>query len=164
MAVSPVHAALTQKGAAWLKKNGFGVVATELTSLGLRERPDVLGFRSSCSAMIEVKVSRADFLADQRKPERHVGGIGVYRFYLCPEGLIRPEELPLRWGLLYATGRSVTAVVKAGGNLWPALVQKHPEAEAVMGEWRDFQHESDPELERKALYSIARRLTSGCMV
>lgn len=164
MATSEEHHRLTKLGASWLRRNGFGVVTTELTSFGNRERPDVLGFRSSCSAMIEVKVSRADFLADQKKPERTCGGIGVYRFYLCPEGLIRPEELPAKWGLLYVSGRSVKAVRKATGNLWPALKPQHPDAEAVMGDWRDFQHESDADAERSALYSIARRLAAGATI
>ncbi len=164
MATSEEHKSLTKQGASWLRKNGFGVVTTELTSFGSRERPDVVGFRSSCSAMIEVKVSRADFLADQKKPERFVGGIGVYRFYLCPEGLISPSELPDKWGLLYSNGRKVDAVVKPQGNAWPALEPQHPDAEAHIEEWRDFQHEPDAIAERSALYSIARRLAAGATI
>jgi len=34
-------------------------------------------------------------------------GLGVYRFYLCPVGLIQPEELPPKWGLLYAENGKV---------------------------------------------------------
>ena len=164
MATSEDHRRLTKQGASWLRKNGFGVVTTELASFGNRERPDVVGFRSSCSAMIEVKVSRSDFLADQKKPERSAGGIGVYRFYLCPEGLISPHELPAKWGLLYSKGRVVDAVVKAQGNIWPALEQQHPDAEALIQEWREFQHESDALAERSALYSIARRLAAGATI
>lgn len=159
MAVSDEHKKLTAMGARWFRKNGFGVVTTELTSFGSRERPDVLAFRTGCSAVIEVKVSRADFRADRHKPERSAGGLGIYRFYLCPEGMIAPEELPPKWGLLYAKGRSVVEVVKGQGNLWPSL-RVSPEAEAFMGNWRDFQHEPDEAAEKGALYSIARQLSA----
>ncbi|OWJ92312.1 hypothetical protein B6S59_20895 [Pseudomonas sp. A46] len=157
---SEEHNTLTALGARWLKRNGFAVVATELTCIGSREQPDVIGFRSSCSAIIEVKVSRADFFADRKKPERARGGLGIYRFYLCPEDLIHPEEVPLRWGLLYAKGRSVESIVKPSGNLWPSLVM-HPELAVIANDWVAFQHTPDYSAERQALFSIARRLSGG---
>lgn len=156
---SEEHNRLTALGARWLKRNGFSVVATELTCFGSREQPDVIGFRSSCSAIIEVKVSRSDFYADRKKPERMSGGLGIYRFFLCPDGMISPDELPGRWGLLYAKGRSVDAIIKPGGNLWPPLTM-HPELEAVASEWLEFQHQPDYSAERQALFSIARRLST----
>jgi len=65
-------------GAAWLRKNGFSVVETELTCFGCREQPDVLGFRSSCSAMVEVKISRSDFLADKKSQnDRRVASVCI---------------------------------------------------------------------------------------
>ncbi|MCD2844862.1 hypothetical protein K4W92_00220 [Pseudomonas aeruginosa] len=161
MAVSTYHQKLTQLGASWLRRNGFGVVATELFCFGSREQPDVVGFRSECSAVIEVKVSRADFLADQKKPVRTVGGLGIYRFYLCPNGLIHPEELPPKWGLLYVTGRSIRAVVAPEGNLWPSLEEPHPDIEKLVRPWRQFQNVPDARAERSALYSIARRLIAS---
>lgn len=154
-----VHNRLTVLGARWLKRNGFSVVATELTCFGSREQPDVIGFRSTCSAIIEVKVSRSDFYADRKKPERMSGGLGIYRFFLCPEGMISPDDLPARWGLLYAKGRSVEAIIKPGGNLWPPLIM-HPELEPVASEWVEFQHQPDFSAERQALFSIARRLST----
>jgi len=156
---SDEHNRLTDLGARWLKRNGFSVVATELVCFGSREQPDVIGFRSSCSAIIEVKVSRSDFFADQKKPERGSGGLGIYRFYLCPEGMISPDELPPRWGLLYAKGRSVDAVIKPLGNLWPSLTI-HPKAVEFSKDWIAFQHTPDLSAERQALFSIARRLSS----
>lgn len=136
------------------------MVATELTCFGSREQPDVIGFRSSCSAIIEVKVSRSDFFADKKKPERTVGGLGNYRFYLCPEGLVEPEEVPTRWGLLYARGRSVEAIIKPKGNMWPSQ-NLHPELADVCADWVSFQHSPDLAAERQALFSIARRLSAG---
>lgn len=74
---SELHDGLARIIAAWVKRNGFAVVATDLTALGCRERADVIGFRSQCSAAIESKVSRADFLADWKKPHREAGEIGL---------------------------------------------------------------------------------------
>lgn len=78
------------------------------------ELPDVIGFRTGiirdgrwdggvASLLVEVKVSRGDFLADRKKsfrlhPEK---GMGDFRYYCCPKGLIRKEEVPNGWGLLY---------------------------------------------------------------
>lgn len=157
---SEEHNRLTALAARWLKRNGFGVVATELNCLGSREQPDAIGFRSRSSAIIEVKVSRDDFRADLAKPERRVGGLGLYRFYLCPAGMIEPNELPERWGLLYAKGRSIETVIAPQGNAW--LQPADQVSDAVLAapwsaEWLNFQHEPDLYAERSALYSIARR-------
>jgi len=153
---SQEHDQLTRLGAKWLRRQGFGVVATEITAAGSREQPDVIGFRSHCSALIEVKVSRSDFLADFSKPERSEDGkgLGVYRFYLCPEGLIGLEDLPPKWGLLHARGRTVIEVSRPMGNIWPAPGRQ-------IGNWSDFQHEPCLKKERAVLFSIARRLSNG---
>lgn len=149
-----LHDQLADLGAKWLKRQGFAVVATDLSALGCRERADVIGFRSQCSATIESKVSRGDFLADLRKPHRQVGGIGVYRFYICPPDLILADELPARWGLLYGDGKRVSEVVRPKGNIWPGLKDPLPG-------WQDWQHEADHDAERSVLFSISRRLALG---
>ncbi|UWE19386.1 hypothetical protein [Herbaspirillum huttiense] len=145
-----IHQQLVSMGERWLKKQGFSVVASELVAGGANEQADVIGFRSNCSAVVEAKASRADFFADQSKPHRSEGGMGVYRFYLCPEGIIRPEDLPQGWGLLHAVGRKVVDVVKPMGNMWPTYGH-------AFGEWEKFQHKPDADAERSVLFSIARR-------
>ncbi len=153
---SPEHDLLTFLGAKWLKRQGFPIVATEINAAGSREQADVVGFRATCSAIIEVKVSRADFMADKNKPERRNGGVGlgVYRFYLCPTELIQPDELPLKWGLLYADGGKVVEVVKPQGNIWPG-------ADCGVSGWSEFQHAPNHKAERSVLFSITRRLVAG---
>ncbi|WP_288357089.1 hypothetical protein [uncultured Pseudomonas sp.] len=148
------HARLVALGAAWLRRQGFPIVATELRCFGSREQPDVLGFRSHCSTLIEVKTSRGDFLADRKKPERAARGLGLYRFYLCPEGLLQVADLPPGWGLLVAIGSRVTEIVRPRGNLWP------PAGQAAGTEWEAFQHQPDMAAERQALFSIARRASA----
>lgn len=149
-----LHDQLAGLGAKWLRRQGFAVIATNLAALGCRERADVIGFRSQCSVAIESKISRADFWADLRKPHRQAGGIGVYRFYICPSDMIHPEELPARWGLLYGDGKRVTEIVRPKGNVWPGLKTATPG-------WLDWQHETDQNAERSVLFSISRRLALG---
>ncbi|WP_205182529.1 hypothetical protein [Burkholderia sp. LMG 13014] len=74
----------------------------------------------------------------------------MYRFYLCPPGVIGLDDLPERWGLLYAEGRVVRDVLRPLGNGWPSFG-------TPFGEWGRFQHEVDAHAERDLLFSIARR-------
>lgn len=153
---SQLHGDLVALGARWLRKSGFSVVATELAALGCREQADVIGFRSSCSAIVEVKVSRGDFLADARKPERRAAGTGhgLYRFYLSPPEVIAPADLPSRWGLLHVVDGKVKMIVGPVGNIWPGWGNTH-------GDWSGFQHDAAADRERSVLFSIARRLAAG---
>lgn len=66
------------------------------------ELPDVIAFNARYSTVIECKVSRSDFLKDRYKSFRlnPNQGMGDYRFYCAPKGLIKPEELPHGWGLI----------------------------------------------------------------
>jgi len=88
----------------WVLNNAScGVAFKELKSIGA-EIPDVLGFGSGGhSVLIECKASRSDFFADKNKDFRKYPdkGMGSHRFYCCPEGLIKKEELPEGWGLIY---------------------------------------------------------------
>lgn len=65
------------------------------------ERPDVILFyQHGISAIVEVKISRSDFLADFKKKHRQTGqGMGDYRYILCDED-IDIKELPAEWGIL----------------------------------------------------------------
>src|ERR1700743_1391059 len=99
------HSELVQIAYRWVLKNGScGVAFKELVTLGSNEIPDVIGFGAwEHSVLIECKVSRSDFLADKHKSfrkEPHLG-MGNQRFYCCPTGLIKVEELPEGWGLIY---------------------------------------------------------------
>lgn len=82
------------------------------------ESPDVIGWRGWQSYLIECKVSRADFLADKNKPARqHLDlGMGCYRYYLCPKGMVSLNEVPEGWGLMYPTERQIRIVVPSPFN------------------------------------------------
>ena len=93
-------------------------VAVELNTYG-GENTDVWGYGGGESVVIEVKTSHADFLADLKKWARSDTAAlydmqaGQYKWYLCPEGIIKPEELPDKWGLLYWDGKCIKRIVPA---------------------------------------------------
>jgi hypothetical protein len=67
------------------------------------EQSDVIDWADFCSIIIEVKVARGDFLKDCNKPFRKCSekGVGEFRYYCCPQGLIKENELSKNWSLLY---------------------------------------------------------------
>lgn len=107
------HRTLSEMGAKWCKKsasqNGHGCNISIVEGCANRENADVIGFRHSHpakgSVLIEVKVSRSDFLSDKKKPHRKnpSSGMGKWRYFLCPENLITAKDLKNhpKWGLLY---------------------------------------------------------------
>ena len=122
-AVDFSHRKLVEISYEWLIKR-CGFAFKELRSLS-NECPDVLGFRADESILIECKVSRSDFLADKNKPFRKIScnGMGNYRLYCCPKGLIKKEELPEKWGLIYVNEKGKAILVhncfnSKGGNMF----------------------------------------------
>lgn len=95
----------------------YKYVAVELCTWA-SEMTDVWGLGNfNDSVVIEVKTSHSDFMADQKKlcrteeREKQHYNAGRLRWYLCPEGVIKPEELPDKWGLLYWDGKKVYPVI-----------------------------------------------------
>lgn len=117
------HDDLCDIGYRFLKRNGFGVAFHDkfraLVPSG--EQPDAMGFRNGTSCLIECKTSRSDFLADRKKRFRKDPSIGMgdWRFYLTPKGLITAFELPAGWGLLEVSEKG--RVNKTHG--WPMNTQ-----------------------------------------
>lgn len=91
-----------------LRKMGYPLSFSNLTTVNHGEKPDVLGINMSGQSIVaEVKVSRSDFLADQKKPWRQQGeGFGDFRVYVTPKGLLKPEEIPYGWMLWEVHGKS----------------------------------------------------------
>ena len=138
-----LHYELCLKGAKWLRRrqdydrckakkscfspdlcnvcrHPYKYVAVELCTYGT-ENTDVWGYDGYCTAVIEVKISHADFMADKKKWWRTYAPeelrAGNLRWYLCPEGVIKPEELPEGWGLLYWNGKNIVPQVAPKINL-----------------------------------------------
>lgn len=108
---SKEHDELCIRAAQFLKNNGFNVAFDDRFA-PTSEQPDAFGISGASTCLIEVKVSRSDFLADAKKWFRQdpAKGMGDWRFYLCPKGLIGIDELPHGWGLLYATDKQIRKI------------------------------------------------------
>lgn len=118
------HQELVERAVKWLRKphgkggTGCHVAVSEFPTGYTGEIPDAIGFRAHTehlggSVVCEVKVSRGDFLADNKKPHRNgeVLGVGQHRFYVAPQGLIKPDELPQNWGLVEVNNRGFTKCI-----------------------------------------------------
>lgn len=113
------HRDLCSLAVRWLKRPhnaggpGCAVALSECKTGYSGETPDAIGFRFGGtsntdldgSVVVEVKTSRADFLADAKKPHRRQGGCGNWRYYLAPAGIIQLPDLPEKWGLLEVNPR-----------------------------------------------------------
>ena len=110
------HAELVVLAGKWLKARGCAVVMVEMVCG--RETADAIGFKNQQSYLVECKTSHADFLADAKKCHRRIPehGMGNYRFYMCEEGVIPEDELPLGWGLLYTDGKKAKQIRGMKGN------------------------------------------------
>ena len=112
------HRELCIKGAKFLKNQGIFAfhkcryVVCELERAG--ESPDAFGWVGGVTQLIEVKVTRSDFLSDKKKMWRMNPnqGLGKFRSYLCPEGIIKESDLPENWGLLYINDKGKIYSVK----------------------------------------------------
>lgn len=159
------HKDLVEIAYRWLLKNaGVGIAFKELKSID-REIPDAIGFGAWKSVLIECKVSRSDFLSDKKKPHR-AKGMGNWRFYMCPRGLIKIDELPDKWGLIYVNENGKVKIehdcrikrieIKCNSDrelmVYPSGFYHH----TVTAKENRF--DADPVAERRIMYTALRRL------
>jgi hypothetical protein len=85
------------------------ITRVELVSAAY-ETPDVIGFFSGGSVVIESKASRQDFFRDKTKNHRQFEGLGDMRFFLSEEKTINVTDLYDDWGLLHTDGDKVWVV------------------------------------------------------
>lgn len=111
------HSDMVALAVSWLKRPasrggpGCQVALSEICNGFKRgETPDAIGFRAGVSdegsILVEVKTSRADFFADRQKKFREIPeqGLGLYRYYMAPAGMVAVDELPEKWGLIEIKG------------------------------------------------------------
>jgi hypothetical protein len=156
------HSDLNDIAKRWLlraesgKGPGCKVAFVEVGAVGDGERADAWGYRwgwNGYSVLVESKTSRSDFLADRKKPHRQTGGMGDYRYFICPEGVINLGDLPNRWGLLWVNKRGHVKLMAGHicclvGNSWGG---NRPLANF----WR---HDTDMEVERGLLAYMVHRV------
>lgn len=114
------HRELCELASKWLKKECRCTISIHEPK-GISENPDAIGWRYSWgnasnegSILIECKTSRADFKKDFQKtfriePEK---GIGNWRYYMCPTDVIKLEEIPEKWGLIYVNEKRKLKVIR----------------------------------------------------
>lgn len=147
------HKELVELSYKWvLKRGSCGCAFKELYSGATNgEYPDVIGFGGyGHSVLVECKTSRSDFLSDRKKrfrlsPEL---GMGKYRYMCCESGLIKVEELPSRWGLLYVHNDKIKCVHNPYGK----------QLESNIWEKGFEEHERNLLSEHGLMYSVLRRL------
>ena len=159
----PTHDELCDLAVRWLKRpnsaggHGCTIAVSECRAETSGEVPDAIGFRAGWadgSVLVECKVSRADFLADKNKLSRTKGGMGTWRYYMAPEGIIAPQDLPERWGLLLVNGRGhVKPVV---GPAAVALKRNHESFTDALFEFRH--HDTAIGRERALLVRLLGRV------
>jgi len=146
------HSSICTIAANWIIRNYKCRAVLVERGCGEGEMPDVLGFYYNDSVLIEAKISRSDFLADQKKPHRSGDALGLYRYYACPQGLIEPAELPDGWGLLYITKGGI--VQKKRQSIQFKNRDKEKEfrmmTSALSSPWKLFQHWTDYTIQRLA--------------
>ena len=114
------HSELCLISSKWLKRHAQNITIPNCATVTVdmktieQEIPDVIGWNGSSSVLIEVKVGRGDFLKDHKKPFRQIceKGVGQFRYYCCPNGLIKENERPDKWGLLYLNDRNKIEIIK----------------------------------------------------
>ena len=115
------HDEAVLKAVTWLTNKGRCTLAgSEFNVWSCAESPDAIGWDyEGRSTVIEAKVSRSDFKADAKKLYRsgHVAGLGAFRYYLVPAGLVKPDEVPEGWGLIEVIATGGTRTVKKS-KLW----------------------------------------------
>jgi hypothetical protein len=60
----------------------------------------------------EIKISRSDYLIDAKKDKHKECNGANYFYYVCPAGLIKPEEVDKRYGLVYISESGTAEIVK----------------------------------------------------
>lgn len=109
------HAKLIERGAVWLRRGlRCSLVFAEMVTYA-SENPDLIGWKSygRGTVLVEVKISRGDFLRDHKKrAHRLARTMGSQRYYLTPEHLVMPNEVPDDHGLAYVESNGRVRISK----------------------------------------------------
>ncbi len=160
------HKDLVEIAYKWVVKNGsVGFAFKELKSIS-SEIPDVIGFNSWESILIECNASRSDFFRDKAKPHRSESGMGNWRFFCCPKDLIRVDELPEKWGLIYVNenGRATIKHDCRIKKVREECISEYHKREYPQGFYYrtaradENRFEVDTEAERAIMYTALRRM------
>ncbi len=97
-------------------KNPWAITLVEQGNATNSEIADIIVIEpNKASTLYEMKASRGDFLSDKKKVfrEHPEQGMGNFRYYVCPKGLIDVSEIPEHWGLLWVYPSQIRTIRKA---------------------------------------------------
>lgn len=105
------HSELVTRAAKWMRSTlRCSVVIEEMVAYTFNgETPDAIGWRGGYSVLVECKISRADFRRDLHKSFRcgAINGMGDWRFYVTPRGLLRAKDCLDGWGIYEVIGKRI---------------------------------------------------------
>lgn len=99
-------------------------------------RPDVFTVEKTLNednikpTTYEIKHSRSDFLSDMKKPDKWKSYLEVSEklYYVCPEGVIKKEDVPKECGLIYQLSdksfKTIKNAKKGNGKLTLSIMMK----------------------------------------
>lgn len=138
------HKELVSIAGRWLRNTEkCSVVLSELVSQA--EVPDAVGWKNRQSRLVECKATRSDFLADQKKharliiPKHYAFGMGTFRYYMVPEGLVVPSEVPKGWGLLQVTFTGRVKRTIRSARWWLPEIEIYHEMGLLLSALRRYQ-------------------------
>ena len=133
---------------------------------GLPEIPDVFAISDGkgldeLSVLVECKTSYADFRKDEKKPFRVYPdkGVGKYRAYVAPFGVIDPALIPEKWLLFEVFDDGAIFCVKGfldyhRRSIDPAFRERNFEAELIL--YRYMRHWEDKGYPPKVPHDLDR--------
>jgi hypothetical protein len=106
----------------------------EIGTWETKEIPDAIGWSGSISTLVEVKTSRGDFLGDANKPFRKdpTKGMGSWRTYLVPPGIVTAEDCPPGWSIYVVHDSQIRHL--AGPRINPTRKGPHHQSRNVAAE------------------------------
>lgn len=108
------HDSLCKIACTFLRERNCAIVANQPATGYNGESPDAIGFHGAReSHVVEVKTSHSDFISDKNKSFRAnpQEGMGSLRWYMCEPYVIKLEEVPDNWGLVYVS-KGIRSIVR----------------------------------------------------
>lgn len=111
---STKHSELQSIGKSYLLQRNYWICGEEVPMpCGICDVWGMSRSQNYQTMAIEVKVSRPDFRSPSQKYKEMHNVLGNYQYILCPAGLIQPEEVHEKWGLLWEIGGKIKNKKKA---------------------------------------------------
>ncbi|HEY1956722.1 MAG TPA: hypothetical protein VGH28_13975 [Polyangiaceae bacterium] len=111
----PGRVDLVARATRWVRARHYPIVLADVRTIATSEQPDVIGFRTGGDTLlVECKASLEDFKRDASKPFRREpgSGMGYFRWYFAPAGIVLVDALPPSWGLAEVGARGKVAIAK----------------------------------------------------